>query len=886
MAEVLGIVTSGISVAQVAGQLAGCVQQLRRLCKAMREMPAEMQIVLEEVHILGDLFSHLRIVDEEKFQSGSADLVKASLAHCQAGVKTLEALVSRTSISMEEGRGPKRWHLMKAALRKEDIRDLKQRLEAAKSLLQLAMTCYSMNLTGRHMELLRLCDARDVSGKNIEEGTTSGRAQLGIPYVLLANLDIAWSSHFTFISPSLQAKRVVSKFSPGFQLLGQIRWLDGDGEDGIKELAELFHSGKASPLDVLPDGTTMPERILSLPWPNGRAQLMLLNMLVSMGAPINTSSIIYRCATWNGAGPWQTGLDNKSDAHKQLLKTLLRLGFDPSEMESFSLEKWPDEHSPMPVGRIDDPLFVEWITEMIKVSPEFAGTGSLSEAVLIGSQEEVKTCIEHYPFCDEKNALGQSALHLAVLRPHHLGLLISSGANIDAQDCNGRTPLMYSAIIGSSESAIMLLKGGANIWLKDTLYCKQDFIHYAIFGNHWPFFMKVLDFIRQSRSFRSDEIQRLLDTTIILWAGTSSDYRESKHFKTLLEWGANPEVRFRDRRGWRDESDLTLLHVIKNVSEFDALVTRGFTSFNDPSSSGAHPLIFLADSGDANLVEKCISYGSNVDHQDHMGKTALHAIAEQIWEPYKYSGQEACCSYGYNNNHISMIDCERVLLSGTADPLLSDCCRCACSREGCIPGHILLKLRFYNMAPSSILFSVRIFIRTLEHLRTVQLNQDIGVALQVLLDMIRVAEFENLELTHTCLDEIRDEEREIIQELEDRLTRIQKSIDTLETGLDSIWIQYFRVLMTTRVRRLDILINHVDMSSKKPFLRVKDRCWAESVDAYISWVEGNKHKMTTEKEPDWYEKRLSWIDAFRDILEAPVFEESLEKEEVLDISLL
>jgi len=95
-------------------------------------------------------------------------------------------------------------------------------------------------------------------------------SKFGIHYAVLASLDIMWGMEQTSISPSLQVKRVVNWDSPAFAVLRRIRWGWGDWDSGRSQLVTLFEAGKASPFDILPDGTTIievssPNDVLS-PW--------------------------------------------------------------------------------------------------------------------------------------------------------------------------------------------------------------------------------------------------------------------------------------------------------------------------------------------------------------------------------------------------------------------------------------------------------------------------------------------------------------------------------------------------------------------------------------------------------------------------------------------
>jgi hypothetical protein len=84
-------------------------------------------------------------------------------------------------------------------------------------------------------------------------------SSIGIPYAVLASLDIMWTLHQSIISPSLQVTRVVDWQSPAFALLRDIRWNQMEFEEARNKLLRLFDSGAASPIDVLPNGKSLPE---------------------------------------------------------------------------------------------------------------------------------------------------------------------------------------------------------------------------------------------------------------------------------------------------------------------------------------------------------------------------------------------------------------------------------------------------------------------------------------------------------------------------------------------------------------------------------------------------------------------------------------------------
>jgi hypothetical protein len=133
MAEILGVVASGISVAQIAGQLLSCIQQLRTLCRALRDTPGELQGILDELEILGEIFYQLGVINTDTSQPGRSAL-QASLTQCRRAASKLEALAFTGSRPLQSKKTTT-WSRVKAVLKREEVRDLKMQLESAKSLV-------------------------------------------------------------------------------------------------------------------------------------------------------------------------------------------------------------------------------------------------------------------------------------------------------------------------------------------------------------------------------------------------------------------------------------------------------------------------------------------------------------------------------------------------------------------------------------------------------------------------------------------------------------------------------------------------------------------------------------------------------------------------------
>jgi ankyrin only family protein len=96
--------------------------------------------------------------------------------------------------------------------------------------------------------------------------------------------------------------------------------------------------------------------------------------------------------------------------------------------------------------------------------PDDDGDNQLHIGVMQGYMSAVSTLISlipHPSVLDFQNNLGQTALHLSILtrQPRMTHLLVSSGAKLDMQDCNGNTPLHLVAENGDVDCLQALMTG-------------------------------------------------------------------------------------------------------------------------------------------------------------------------------------------------------------------------------------------------------------------------------------------------------------------------------------------------------------------------------------------------------------------------------------------
>jgi hypothetical protein len=142
MAEVLGLVASGISVAQLASGVTNNIIKLRDYWKQVKDAPAELNHLLREIDSLNLILSHIQ--DDQSNQTspglaGNNICLQQSLALCREGADELQNLVGELADKIDGKSGwRKRAGAAKVVLKKETIKTLKGRMKNAIRLLSLS----------------------------------------------------------------------------------------------------------------------------------------------------------------------------------------------------------------------------------------------------------------------------------------------------------------------------------------------------------------------------------------------------------------------------------------------------------------------------------------------------------------------------------------------------------------------------------------------------------------------------------------------------------------------------------------------------------------------------------------------------------------------------
>ncbi|KAI0437203.1 hypothetical protein F4803DRAFT_539652 [Xylaria telfairii] len=158
MAELLGAVASGIAVTQVAGEIVGTCLKIKRLMNELDEMPARLESLLSQVELLAPIISETS-VDNSTFplRASLNGALSNSISHCQMALDELKALAESLSSQIEASRGVRRKiKLVKAMLKKDQLKQCERSLQTAVQLLSLAQQTYIFALQRVQPDIITL----------------------------------------------------------------------------------------------------------------------------------------------------------------------------------------------------------------------------------------------------------------------------------------------------------------------------------------------------------------------------------------------------------------------------------------------------------------------------------------------------------------------------------------------------------------------------------------------------------------------------------------------------------------------------------------------------------------------------------------------------------
>jgi len=147
MAEIVGLVASGISIATLAVQIANSLAKLKSYWNDIIEAPEDITLLIEE---LDGLYHSLADIDKHQHRNPISSTVSKvtsisrCLELCRQAASQLEELTDKLSADINtQHRLKKRWASAKVVFKKDKIKKYKSRLKSAIRLLSISYQCYT-----------------------------------------------------------------------------------------------------------------------------------------------------------------------------------------------------------------------------------------------------------------------------------------------------------------------------------------------------------------------------------------------------------------------------------------------------------------------------------------------------------------------------------------------------------------------------------------------------------------------------------------------------------------------------------------------------------------------------------------------------------------------
>ena len=147
MAEVFGVVASGISVASLAIQILENINRVINFCKSIKDAPTDICRILLELQLLSNIVSGIQLVFEKRsLPETSGAMIKNTLDLVRHDISKLSDLSSDLERKLNsEKRITRTWARVQTVLSEKKIAILRDHLEGAKGTLQL-LQCWNILL--------------------------------------------------------------------------------------------------------------------------------------------------------------------------------------------------------------------------------------------------------------------------------------------------------------------------------------------------------------------------------------------------------------------------------------------------------------------------------------------------------------------------------------------------------------------------------------------------------------------------------------------------------------------------------------------------------------------------------------------------------------------
>ncbi|KAK8039489.1 hypothetical protein PG993_007900 [Apiospora rasikravindrae] len=801
MAEVLGIVSGAAGLTSLALQVASGTSRLRKAYKLTKRVPVEVDIVARDLDFICEVAKRLHCTDGHTNQ---ADLI---FVHCkssiQAVVDALDALSQKASV-METQKGLRTsvQRLQWIPSCQDDLESLRKLAHDAKVNLmllgQLGMVQPSMSPplqppqlgsssegpmfnvddtstslqarsnrvrsrqsclkrccsccchrkgTVRHRfwafrytplsMILGDCDNPTCDGRQYMYTFRVALTQLGFPWAVTAAIGIQSEATGYSIGLSLRPQHIVRYTSPGFELIYSIQQDCITLDEATTKFTEMYRKDPSFIHHVDPAGKGYIETLISDYSIDLNAVVSLLRLFISnfnMTQGLDNTNLLYNCVEWSIYG---------RDSHLVLLDELANLGFD---LMSLAEPVSPDRFGE-PVSHYR-PYFKNF-QKLIHLDPDFGNTSSTQRDIL-QSPEKTLTTLRRNPECLDttSNFLGQTPLHLAITQNDSelTRALLDAGHPLNVLDWYGKFPLDYTAALGHSTCAKLLLSEDADIMYPLSSTSCPTYLSLALLQDQHSYIFEIIQHIQIS--FPDDNRQTLCSSIskhVLSYIAFDILPRPLLHYScddiTFLvnmiddiNFELYPLPIYLSHHSERRQ----LLHYPWPLEYAKIFVGHGYTGINRKDGSGITPLMVASSEGIPTLVQYYIEMNALVNDQDHVGSTSL------TWALREWIDYDDLVARDEGRDYPGTV---KLLLQAGADVSMADCCRCSCSDGGCVP----LQVYSCQSHPGAMYLyedaGLFVALEWLNLLKELGREDDSRISL---VKLIRRYHFEELELGHTC----------------------------------------------------------------------------------------------------------------------------------------
>lgn len=162
MAEVLGVVSSGIAVVGLAGQVAKQAIALKQLWDEVKGVPEGIQALVAQLELLNPVLADMEVsfLESPEIYNNHAT-ARQSIAYCTKAIEDLSVLTTDLSQDINSAKWLKKSKSrIRIVLKKDQINAYRERLQNALQLLGLSQQIYLAYVTEVRLLIHNVTDPR------------------------------------------------------------------------------------------------------------------------------------------------------------------------------------------------------------------------------------------------------------------------------------------------------------------------------------------------------------------------------------------------------------------------------------------------------------------------------------------------------------------------------------------------------------------------------------------------------------------------------------------------------------------------------------------------------------------------------------------------------